>query len=99
MTAGAKVHASIWTDEKGFKSNRDYKTDAAGTARVKLPKTYNIVRLWASKKSFVEMFSHWECNELASGKRLPREYTIWLEPAVTAGGRILDQQGKPIAGV
>jgi uncharacterized GH25 family protein/thiol-disulfide isomerase/thioredoxin len=94
----AKVHASIWTEEKSFKANRDYKTDADGAAQVELPKTYFLVRLWAGKKPFVTMFSHWERNELASGTRLPEEYTIWLEPGVTAGGRILDKQGQPIAG-
>ncbi|HEV8058456.1 MAG TPA: sigma-70 family RNA polymerase sigma factor, partial [Gemmataceae bacterium] len=36
----AKVHASIWTKEKGFKANHDYQTDASGAVPVELPKTY-----------------------------------------------------------
>jgi RNA polymerase sigma factor (sigma-70 family) len=95
---GAKIHASIWTNEKGFKANHDYQTDAAGAAQVELPKTYYILRLWASKKPFASLFANWDQNELASGAKLPAEYTFRLEPAVSAGGRIVDEQGKPIAG-
>src|SRR5438067_766978 len=46
--ADANVHVGIWTEEKDFKRNRDYKTDTTGTALIELPKTYSIVRLWAS---------------------------------------------------
>ena len=93
------VHASIWTEEKGFKANRDYKTDALGIAQVQLPKSYTIVRLWACKRPFVEAFAHWEENDIASGKGLPEQHTFRLRPGVSIGGRILDDQGKPIAGV
>jgi RNA polymerase sigma factor (sigma-70 family) len=98
--SGANIHASIWTDEKGFKANHDYPTDAAGAAQVELPKTFTILRLWAwaGKKPFVSMFANWEQNVLASGREFPAEYTFRLESAVAAGGRILDEQGKPIAG-
>ena len=87
-----KIHASTVTEEKDFKWNRDYKTDAAGTAQVELPKTYSIVRLWASKKPFVEKFAHWEENDIASGQGPPEEYTFRLEPGVSIGGRILDEE-------
>src|SRR5581483_411995 len=93
----ANVLASIWTEEKGFKATRDYKTDAAGGAQVELPKTFTILRLWASKKPYVTLFSHWEQAELASGKEFPAEYTFRMETGVTAGGRVVDVQGKPIA--
>jgi RNA polymerase sigma factor (sigma-70 family) len=94
----AKIHSSIWTEDEGFKANHDYKTDAAGVVQVELPKTFYILRLWASKKPFVGLFANWEQNELASGAKLPAEYVFRMEPAVTAGGRIVDEQGKPIAG-
>jgi hypothetical protein len=29
---------------------------------------------------------------------VPAEYTFWLENAVTAGGRVLDENGHPVAG-
>jgi thiol-disulfide isomerase/thioredoxin len=96
--ADTKIHASIWTEEKGFKANHDYVADAEGAVQVELPKTFTILRLWAVKKPFVPMFANWEQNELASGKALPAEYTFRLESAVTAGGRVVDEQGKPIAG-
>jgi RNA polymerase sigma factor (sigma-70 family) len=95
---GANVHSGIWTNEKGFKGNYDYTTDAAGAAQVELPKTFTIVRLWAGKKPFVTMYAGWEQNELASGTRVPAEYTMRLESGTTAGGRVVDEQGRPIAG-
>lgn len=96
--AGAKIHASVWTSEKEFKANRDIQTDAEGIARLQLPKTYYIVRLWASKKPFVEMYAGWEQAELTRGRGLPTEYTFRLEDAVTASGRVVDEKGKPVAG-
>ncbi|MEX2026806.1 MAG: carboxypeptidase-like regulatory domain-containing protein [Pirellulaceae bacterium] len=95
---GANVKASIWTEEKDFKATHDYQSDASGAVQVELPKTYYILRLWASKKPFVSKFANWEQKELASGKGIPSEYTFRLEPAAIAGGRIVDEQGQPIAG-
>ncbi len=94
----AKVLAGIWTKEQGFKHSHDYQTDASGTAQVELPKTYYIVRLWASKKPLVTMFSHWEQNELAGGMKLPAAYTMQLERGGVAGGQVVDEHGNPIAG-
>ena len=94
----AKIHASIWSEEKEFKANRDYQTDAAGAAVVALPKSFYILRLWASKAPFVTMFAGWEKAELTSDHPFLNEYAFKLEPGALAGGRILDEQGKPIAG-
>ena len=94
----ANVLASIWTDEKDFKATRDYRTDAAGAVWVELPASYYIVRLWASKKPYVSMFAGWEKDELANGRGVPAEYAFGLESPVSAGGRIVDEQGRPIAG-
>jgi protocatechuate 3,4-dioxygenase beta subunit len=96
--SGAKIHASIWTAEKDFKKGGDVETDTSGVARVELPKSLMILRLWVGKKSFTTMFANWERAELAGGTSVPTEYTFRLEPAVSAGGRILDEQGKPVAG-
>src|SRR5262249_58593070 len=65
---GASIHMSVWTDEEDFKYNQDVKTDATGFARFELPKSYTILRLWASKKPFTTMFANWEQAELSSGK-------------------------------
>ncbi len=96
--SGANIHASIWTDEKDFKANRDIETDAEGVARIELSKTFTILRLWAGKKPYVTLFANWERAELSSGKSVPAEYTFRLESAVTAGGRVLDEKGNPIVG-
>ena len=95
---GASVYASIWTDEKDFKPKCDHETDADGIASVVLPKTFTILRIWAGKKSHVTMFAGWEKAELTSGKGVPAEYVFRLETAVTAGGQVLDEKGKPVAG-
>lgn len=95
---GARVRSGIWTNEKGFKANHDYLTDERGVAQVELPKTFYILRIWASKKPFVAMFANWEQNELAGGQKVPAEYTIRLESASSAGGRIVDENDKPVAG-
>ena len=94
----AKIHAGIWTEEKDFKANRDYQTDAAGATVVALPKTFTIFRLWASKTHYVTMFADWEQADLASGPTFPSEYAFKLEPGAVAGGRILNEHGKPVAG-
>jgi protocatechuate 3,4-dioxygenase beta subunit len=96
--AGANVRVSIWTEEKEFKYKREHETDVEGVAQVELPKTLSIIRLWAGKKPFVTMFAGWEQNELASGQRVPDEYTFRLEAGVPAGGRVINEQGQPIAG-
>ena len=94
----AEIHVCFWTEEKDFNRNRDYKTDSQGIAEIELPKTYSIARIWTGKKSFATLFSHWEQNELAN-KKLPKEYTVQMEKTVNASGRIVDEEGKPIAGV
>lgn len=95
---GANVHLGVWTHEKGFKANSDTTTDADGVARVVLPKTYTIVRLWASKKPFAGLFAGWEQAELADGKGVPPEYTFRLQAAKPGGGQVVDAWGKPVAG-
>lgn len=95
---GAMVRAGIWMNDREPAANRHYQTDAAGNAEVQLPKTFYIFRLWARKPKFAAMFANWEQGELASLNELPAEYNFHLEPAGTAGGRIVDEQGKPIAG-
>ena len=95
---GANVHAGIWTDEKDFTHTQDRLTDAAGAARVELPKTFKILRLWASKDPFVTMFVNWEQAELSTFTEFPAEYTVRLESPTQAAGRVVDVQGQPIAG-
>jgi protocatechuate 3,4-dioxygenase beta subunit/thiol-disulfide isomerase/thioredoxin len=95
---GADIHANIITDEKGFERYREYKTDMAGVALVELPRTMIVLQLWARKRAFAPLYANWEQNELASGQKLPAEYVFRMESGVTAGGRVVDEEGKPIAG-
>ncbi len=94
----SNIHVGVWTNEKDFKHNREYETDSAGVALIELPKTFSILRLWASKKPLITMFAAWEQAELTSTRDFPNEYTFHLESGVAAGGRIVDEQGKPIPG-
>jgi RNA polymerase sigma factor (sigma-70 family) len=93
---GARVQAEIWTEQNHL--DRDYETDAAGVVQVELPETYHTVRIYARKKTFATLLANWERKELTNGAKIPAEYTLRMEPAVTVGGRIVDEQGKPIAG-
>jgi beta-lactamase regulating signal transducer with metallopeptidase domain/protocatechuate 3,4-dioxygenase beta subunit len=95
---GANVHSGVWTEEEDFKANHDYTTDQQGIVHVELPKTFYILRLWASKKPFVTMFANWEQFELKSGAHVPAEYTMRLESGRSAGGRVVDEHDQPIAG-
>jgi RNA polymerase sigma factor (sigma-70 family) len=97
--AGARVHADMWTDSIIGASptgepdaTGDYETNAAGIAQIELPKRLHGLGLEASTKSFAPI------GTLASGKEFPSEFTFRLESGVTAGGRVVDEQGKPIAG-
>jgi RNA polymerase sigma factor (sigma-70 family) len=96
--ANAQLHSSIWTKEEGFKANRDYDTDAEGFATIDLPKSYYIVRFWANKKGYASQFANWEESELSNGKGLPSDYTFQLTRSVVVGGRIINEEGKPVEG-
>ncbi|MFL5327507.1 MAG: sigma-70 family RNA polymerase sigma factor [Gemmataceae bacterium] len=96
--SGANVELGIWTDEKDFKYDRASDTDASGSVEVQLPVSFYTLRLWASKKPYVSMFAGWEKEELSKGGNFPSEFTFRLEKGVTAGGRVVDSDGKPIAG-
>jgi beta-lactamase regulating signal transducer with metallopeptidase domain/uncharacterized GH25 family protein/thiol-disulfide isomerase/thioredoxin len=91
------IHASFWTNEKDFKANRDYKTDAEGTVTVELPKTLDIFRLFVNKDGYVPLFQGWESNWLVSN-RLPQRHVFKMEKGITIGGTVKNEEGKPIAG-
>ncbi len=93
------VHASIWTDEKGWKANRDYRTDAQGYTVVELPRTCELVRLFVSKDAYVPLFKGWEKEWLTAGNRLPDEHTFTMRKGTIIGGVVKNDAGQPIAGV
>ena len=98
----AKIHASIWTDDESFKVNQDYHTDAKGAAMVNLPAEVHILRLSVSHPECVALFASWEEAKTKGhghghGHDLPKEYVFRLPKGQTTGGRIVDEQGQPIA--
>jgi hypothetical protein len=96
--AGAKIHAGIWTKEP-FQANRKYVCDAEGKATIELPKTIDILRLWASRDGHVTLFAQW-WPEMESWRReIPQEFTFRLEKGTVIGGIVKDEDGRPIAGV
>jgi hypothetical protein len=96
---GAKIHASIWTQEKGFKTSQNYMCDAQGQVEIALPKTIEIVRIWARKERFVPLWTQWWPQMQADGNQIPEEFTFRLSPGTTMGGIVCDEEGKPIKDV
>lgn len=95
---GAKIHASVWTKEP-FQANRDYVCDMQGRAIVELPKTMQILRLWARKEGNVSMFANWWPKQEAKPREFPREFTFRLDNGTVIGGFVKNDDGQPIAGV
>jgi len=93
----AVIHPSIWSKED-FKE-KDVTTDENGVAVVDLPRTFRILRIWASKDDLVPRFAHWEEEELSAGTHVvPRDFTFDLRKGTTMGGFVLNEDGKPIVG-
>lgn len=104
---GAHVHADIWFDNRRNQAGHteappdtagDYETDATGIAQVQVPETFHGLTLRASARHLVSIVTGWSSIELAGSKKMPAEFTLRLESGHTAGGRVVDEQGKPIAG-
>lgn len=95
---GAKVFASVWTDDKEFERNRDYFTAATGTVEVALPKSLEIVRMWASKAGYAPMFCQvWPTRE--EGAALAKEFEFQMVKGTSMSGVVRDADGEPIEGV
>ncbi|MCA9098630.1 MAG: carboxypeptidase regulatory-like domain-containing protein, partial [Planctomycetaceae bacterium] len=95
----SEVHASIWTDEKNFKANRNYTSDQTGLAVIELPKTLRILRVWARKRDRVPLFAQWWPEEQSDGHLIPDEFTFKLVPGTRIGGIVKNADGLPIPGV
>ena len=102
----AHLHADIWIEISSQPRHKaeppdvtgDYETDPAGIAQIQLPKTFQEFRLRANTRQFVPIVTVWSDEiGLASGEKMPAEFTFHLDSGRTAGGRVVDEQGKPIA--
>ena len=94
--ADGEVHASLWTNDKGFNRNRKYPTNEKGIATVQLPNHIDIFRIWSRADGYVPIFANWERGDTTN---IPKEFTVKMQRAVEIGGVVVDQRGKPVAGV
>ena len=95
----ARIHASVWTDDKSFKANRGYKTDADGVAIVELPKLVKILRIWVRKEGYAPLFVQWWPREQADVHSIPDEYSFVMKKGTVVAGFIKDPDGNPIPNV
>jgi beta-lactamase regulating signal transducer with metallopeptidase domain/thiol-disulfide isomerase/thioredoxin/uncharacterized GH25 family protein len=93
----AFIQVSIWTDEKNFRHNRNYRCDYEGTATIKLPKTFWILRLWAKKRGYCEEFKDFEPNAQIHEIVLPDEFAFHLVADTTLRGTVRNEDGLPVS--
>ncbi|MCX7700837.1 MAG: carboxypeptidase-like regulatory domain-containing protein, partial [Gemmataceae bacterium] len=92
----------MYQDEsgKGRLKKDELPTDGSGELVIGLPGQSPSLRLWAWKAGYASVFANWEAAEIKErGQTIPKEFTLRLLPVVSAGGRIVDEEGQPIAGV
>jgi hypothetical protein len=94
--SGAKVHVSIWSNPPTT-PNLDLVSDDQGIVEFERPAKLSILRIWASKEKYVPMFSHWERGH-NEGKKIPASFNIVMPEGHRLGGKVVDDEGKPIAG-
>jgi len=85
----------VSTDNFKRRDSWEEKTDSQGLCRIKLP-DYQIetLRLYPKKEGFVPLFIMWR-----GIPKLPKVFTVRMEPSTTIGGVVRDEQGEPIEGV
>lgn len=96
---GAKIHASVWTDDESFKANQGYTTDADGIAIVKLPKLVQILRIWVRREEHCPLYIQWWPREQAEVNSIPEEYTVTMKKGTVIAGVVKDPEGNPIPNV
>jgi beta-lactamase regulating signal transducer with metallopeptidase domain/uncharacterized GH25 family protein/thiol-disulfide isomerase/thioredoxin len=95
-TAGVQV--SVWTSDEKFRRSQLYTTDAQGFATVKLPKTVQILRLWANKAGYCGEFKNFQTDAAVHALVIPDDYQFRLVKGTPIGGVIKDPDGRPIQG-
>lgn len=96
---GARIHVSIWEmdGKRDNYPNRDYTTDEEGVAEIARPAQLRIMRLWPSKDGYVPLFVNFAEGKHEEGRLIPDEYTFRLQKGYRLSGRILDEDGSPLA--
>ena len=72
------------------------RTDASGTARFSMPADIRYLRLTAAREGFVPQAIRWDHEGNATA--VPDHLLFQMEKATKIGGRVVDQDQKPIAG-
>lgn len=98
---GAKLYIGIWYFKgyQGEKMPKSYTADSQGIVDLKLPRRLEILRLWPSKPGFVPEFTNFGNGLHEEGNLLPENYEFRLAKGTSLGGKIVDENGKPVAGV
>jgi beta-lactamase regulating signal transducer with metallopeptidase domain/uncharacterized GH25 family protein/thiol-disulfide isomerase/thioredoxin len=98
---GARIYVNIVTLEglSDHYPNRSYTTDEQGIAEVGRPDHVKLMRLWPSYKGHVPLFMNFAEGQHDEGRLIPEEYEFRLSKGERIGGRIVDENGKPISGV
>lgn len=92
----------LYTDKAGKIKLRQDKLTADDKGMVTLPLDGNdlSLSLWAWKSSYATVYAEWDQKEIEQiAVSSPAEFTLHMLPVVSAGGRIVDEDGRPVAGV
>jgi beta-lactamase regulating signal transducer with metallopeptidase domain/thiol-disulfide isomerase/thioredoxin/uncharacterized GH25 family protein len=95
----AQIKASIWTADEKFEANRDYTTDSKGFANVQLPKTLQILRLWAGGEAYCTEFKNFQSDSAVDALVIPDDFQFRLVKGTLIGGVVKNEAGQPIKGV
>ena len=98
--SGAILHIGVWYADgyKGPKTPKDHTADVDGNIVLKLPKRLKILRLWPKQPGYVGEFKNFGLGTHRLGELIPDEYEFRLAKGHEIGGRVVDTDGKPVAG-
>jgi RNA polymerase sigma factor (sigma-70 family) len=91
--AGVQIDVSAWA--KGVLDHRTVAADAEGTARVFYPADTTNLVLITEKDGFADTKLSWNLNH---GEKIPLSYVLRPDAAVPLAGKVVDEQGQPVAG-
>ncbi len=94
----AFIQTSIWTEEKNFRANRNYKCDSQGVTTIVLPKTLSILRIWTSKRGYVGEFQNFQTNTRVHELKIPDEFVVRLSKGASLRGIVKNEKGEPVQG-
>ena len=96
MTVGVIHNTKDYPD---YEMPRDHTADDNGTVLLRLPKRVISMQMWTWQSSHVGKFKGYPEGTHDEGKLIPDELEFRLAKGHPIGGRIVDAEGKPIAGV